>query len=220
MRPASHLAQVLFSVVVLTSEKARVAAVSSIKVTNYSLVGPWSLQRMIYSFLPLILKSLKPTAEMSDPFPNANKYGFLALGSFSTHEIHHQGFVRKSMWYWWQLGFHQRTRARKTRSDTKDSQLQHHLPKRKTACERHRRNAGTRLPRNSFCRHMYLYLLTTVQSKPRAGHFNREVAPSQPCSLGVPVGAEDPEAPGGEWRWWGRAPGRRSTFLRAPARRG
>lgn len=44
---------------------------------------------------------------------------------------------------------------------------------------------------------MYLYLLTTVQSKPRAGHFHRESAPRQPCSLGVSVGAEDPEVPGG-----------------------
>lgn len=46
------------SVVVLTSEKARVAAVSSIKVTNYSLVGPWSLQTMdLFSPSPYIKKS-------------------------------------------------------------------------------------------------------------------------------------------------------------------
>lgn len=70
------------SVVVLTSEKARVAAQFSYQ--GDKLQSCWALESANdgFIFLNFILKSLKPMAEMSDPFPNANKYGFLALGSF------------------------------------------------------------------------------------------------------------------------------------------
>lgn len=80
------------------------------------------------------------------------------------------------------------------------------------------RSAVTLLPRNSFCRHMYLLVpssLSTVQPKPWAGRFRREATPRQPRNLGVPVDAEAPDAPGSGLPRWGRALGRRSVFLPA-----
>lgn len=61
----------------------------------------------------------------------------------------------------------------------------------------------------------------TVHPKPRGGRLRREAAPSSPVTCGVPVGAEEPDAQGGGL--WGvggapgRALGRRSAFLPAPA---